>query len=422
MKRRTRARLKVRKAVRRSLGVPRNAWVSVHWDVIAGILGGMFMGMIFPFITRVARNELGATQTMLAILSAAPFLGNLIAPIWAQHMEGKAKMPFVLGSIVPSRLLLVGMIWISTPMPFVLMLSALQLMGAFSSPAYTSLMKDIYPDHARGRLMGYVRVGAQIAAFLAAQAAGRLLDAGYSYRFIFPIAGIIGIFSVIAFAKVRTLPGIQQVSAPKPVRSSPMQAWRESLELLRLPTGYRWFAASVSVYGFGNLMAGPLYALYQVDVVKVTNTDLATLSNVASMASIVGAFVWGRLVDHYGAAKSVLWSIYCIVGVGVCYLFGASMPLLIIASALSGFGFAGVELAYMASILRYAERGKAAQYQALHSLLLGIRGVTAPALGLYLVQYTGYKAIFIGTLILMIAGTFFQRHAVRIELRETERA
>jgi len=162
--------------------------------------------------------------------------------------------------------------------------------------------------------------------------------------------------------------------------------------------------------------------LYQVDVVKVTNTDLATLSNVASMASIVGAFVWGRLVDHYGAAKSVLWSIYCIVGVGVCYLFGASMPLLIIASALSGFGFAGVELAYMASILRYAERGKAAQYQALHSLLLGIRGVTAPALGLYLVQYTGYKAIFIGTLILMIAGTFFQRHAVRIELRETERA
>jgi len=176
VKRRTRARLKVRKVVRKSLGVPRPAWVSVHWDVIAGILGGMFMGMIFPFITRVARNELGATQTMLAILSAAPFLGNLIAPIWAQHMEGKAKMPFVLGSIVPSRLLLIGMIWISTPMPFVLMLSALQLMGAFSSPAYTSLMKDIYPDHARGRLMGYVRVGAQIAAFLAAQLAGRLLE------------------------------------------------------------------------------------------------------------------------------------------------------------------------------------------------------------------------------------------------------
>ena len=75
----------------------------------------MFMGMIFPFITRVARNELGATQTMLAILSAAPFIGNLIAPIWAQHMEGKAKMPFVLGSIVPSRLLLIGMIWIATP-------------------------------------------------------------------------------------------------------------------------------------------------------------------------------------------------------------------------------------------------------------------------------------------------------------------
>jgi hypothetical protein len=36
------------------------------------------------------------------------------------------------------------------------------------------------------------------------------------------------------------------------------------------------------------------------------------------------------------------------------------------------------------------------------------------------VQYTGYKALFIGTLVLMMAGTFFQRHAVRIELRETE--
>lgn len=417
MKKHHLARINARRVLRQRFNVPRTAYISVKWDLLAGILGGAFMGMVFPFITRVSRNDLGASQVMIAILSAAPFIGNLLAPIWAQQMEGKAKMPFLLGSIIPSRLLLLSMFWITTPLPFVLILSSLQLLGAFSSPAYTSLMKDIYPDRSRGRLMGYVRVGAQLAAFFIAQVAGRLMDYGYSYRYIFPVAGIVGVASVLAFAKVRSLPGTP-VTIPTSKPLPPILAIRESIELLRLPTGYRWFAASVMVYGFGNLMAGPLYALYQVDVVKVTNTDLASFANIASISSILGMFLWGRYVDHYGATKSVLWSVYCIIAVGICYLFGVNKPLMYLASALSGFGFAGIELAYMASILKYAERGQAAQYQALHSLLLGIRGIIAPSLGLYLLQFVGYQALFIGSLTLMIAGTFFQRRAVLFEATE----
>jgi MFS transporter, DHA1 family, inner membrane transport protein len=311
------------------------------------------------------------------------------------------------------RLLLLLMPLAATGNAFVAFIVGLQLIATVSTPAYTSLMRDIYPDNARGRLMGYVRVIAQSMAFLATLITGRLLDAHVSFRYLFPVAGVFGLLAAWAFFKVRPLPHIARQEPPPPSSGGAVAFIRETLAILKHNLPYRYFALSVFIYGFANLMVQPLYQLYQVDVLQITGTQIANLANLASLLAIAGSFFWGRFMDRYGPPMTVMASIGLIAVIPIVYLFADSVTFLFFAAALSGFGFAGVELSYLSSILLYAEPGRTAQYQSLHSLLLGVRGVLASLVGVPLATHFGYKNIFLVALLVMLVGSGLQYLAIR---------
>lgn len=393
------------------LGVPSEAFESVSWDVLAGACAGVFLGCTMPFLTQIARGQLHATDTALAVMNAAPFLGNLLAPVWARQMEGRAKMPFCLGSWISSRSLLLLMPLVLTAWGFVGVVSLLLFIGTISSPAYTSLMKDIYPDRARGRLMSYVRVVVQVTMFGSTRLAGRAMDHGTGFGLIYALAGVAGIAAALFFAKVRPL---SSTPPPSPDPPQPLGAFLlDTLSILRDNVSYRWFACSVMTYGFGNLIAWPLYNLYQVERLHISPGQIANLANLSSLCGILGSFFWGRFLDRHGAAQTVFRGILLISTVSLVYLFAQSLTWLYLAAFIAGFGMAGIELSYMASILSYAEHGKAARYQALHSLLLGIRGVLAPLIALPLMRAVGFHPVFVGTFILMLIGAGLQWQAAR---------
>ena len=397
--------LHVRRATRTVISVPRAARESLRWDLLAGACSGTFMGLASPFFTRIARGDLHASETVIALLAAAPFLGNLCSPLWARQMEGRSKMPFVLGSWIGARSLLFLTPLAFSAAPFIAIIGGMQFVGTIATPAYTSLLRDIYPNRARGRLMGYVRVIAQVMTFVATLIAGRLLDHHISYRTLFPVAGVLGVAAALAFSRVRVLPENRPLPSPEPeIKLTNREFARDTLTILRDNEPYRWFAFSVFTYGFGNLMVVPLYGLFQVDVLRVSNTQVANLANFASLWSIVGFVFWGWLMDRIGAPKTVLFSIFCISAIAVVYLFAHTVNGLFFASALSGFGFAGIELSYLAAIIAYAEGGRTAQYQSLHSLLLGVRGILAPLIGIPLMKHYGYTAAFIVGFLLMLLG------------------
>jgi Major Facilitator Superfamily. len=409
-------RVRALRHLRDVLDVPRAARRSLQWDVLAGACAGAYTGLAFPFFVRIGRGDLGASDTAIALLAAAPFVGNLFAPLWARQMEGRAKLPFVLVSWIVARTLLLLMPLVTTAGPFILLLFLLQFIGTISTPAYTSMMRDIYPDRARGRLMGYVRVVAQTATFLSTMAAGRLLDHYLSYRTLFPLAGALGIAAAVAFAQVRPLPEAAAHAAAEQRRQMPVGAFvRDTLSILRDHTAYRWFALSVFTYGFGNLMLGPLYALYQIDVLKIANTQIANLANVTALASIAGFLFWGRFMDRQGAPRTVLYGILMMMSITPVYLMHPGVPLLFAAAVFQGLANSCIELSYMQSTLTYAAPGRAAQYQAVHSLLLGVRGVIAPLVSVPLLRVAGFDRIFLLGLAIMAAGAAMQWAATRTD-------
>lgn len=404
-----------------ALGIPDEVLHSLRWDIGAGAFTGMYMGITFPFFTKIARDGLHAAPEAIALMAASPFIGNLFSPLWARQMEGRDKLPFCVGSWLLARSALFIMPLAMMGNVFVGLVVALQLIATVSSPAYASLMRDIYPDHARGRLMGYVRVMSQTMTFIATLLAGRLMDHGISFHILFPMAAVVGLLGAWCFSKVRPLPNlVTHVAAPS--SGGAFGFLRDTLAILKHNVPYRYFALSVFVYGFANLMVQPLYQLYQVDVLKVTSTSIANLTNVSSLFAIAGAFFWGRFMDRYGPPMTVMAGIVLIGLIPVVYLTANAIWVLYFAAALSGFGSAGIELSYLASILLYAEPGRAAQYQSLHSLLLGIRGVIASLIGVTLMKIFGFAAVFAGAILVMLCGAMLQWLAIHAARKNSEEA
>jgi MFS family permease len=408
--------------LRRQLGrfVPDSVWYNWRWDVAAGISSGIYQGAVWTFALQLARGQLHATKLQMALATAAPAIGYLFATLWARQMEGRSKLPFVTLTWLISRGL-----FLLTPLlvrgafsreMFVLLICTAPILFSVSTPAYTAIMKDIYPDEHRGRLMSYVRVGMAASMLITARIMGHWQEhRGLDFRLMFAIGGVFGVGTAIAFSRLR-LPPLLHTNTPPPIA----EFLQDTFRILIRNRGYRWFTTSVFIAGFGNLVANTYYPIYQVDHFHITPTQIATLQNIAGGLSLLFLFFWGWYMDRFGSLAAVLLACAIICLTPLLYAFGTSVMWLYVASAAGGVASAGIDLGYLNTTLMFAEPGRAAQYQAVHSTFFGLRGTIAPLLAIPLLDAVSHgagrhdwRAAFLVCLGIMCLGALCQLLSLR---------
>ena len=376
-------------------------------DAISGLVGGLYLGCVFPFIAFVARDRLHASVALLSVISAAPFVGNVFAIFWARAMCGRPKMPFALRSWLLARTCILCTAFTTTPLTFAAAIFGAQFIGTISGPAYAAMMKAIYPDDQRGRIMAYCRVGLAFATVAATFAAGEVLHKWHnSYRVIFPVGAAFGIAAALVFSRIK----IPRDGEDDQSQASPLPVFlRDTLGLLRENRAYRWFAMSVFTYGIGNLLLAPIYPIYQVDVLHISATQIAILSNLSQGVWMISFLYWGPYVDRHTPLKGALINIFLTGIIPLTYIFARDAWSLWPAFVVAGVINAGIEMSYFNSILHLAEPDRIAQYQGLHSFLLGVRGSIAPFIGAAM-KDAGMElwAIFTVALVLMVVGGVMQ--------------
>lgn len=385
----------------------RKAW---QWDMATGILAGLYQGTIWTFVMRVARADLSVSSTQMAWIAAAPAAGYLFATVWARQMEGRAKLPFVYWTWLVARGLFLLTPLVRTREQYVALVCITPLLFSVSTPAYTAIMKEIYADRHRGRLMSAVRVVMYSVTLVTALIVGRWMDAGLDFRWVFCAGGAFGAVSAFTFSRI-------PVPEAVPARDAPVGTLafvQETLGILARNAGYRWFTASVFISGFGNLMATTLYPIYQVDRFHVTNTDVANLQNITSICTILGFFYWGALLDRRGPLFTVAVSVAINLTVPLIYALAGSLGWLYWGAAATGLCMSGIDIGYLNTILLFSEPGKAAQYQALHSSFFGIRGTIAPSCAIALRHAAGYHGAFLISFGTMCVGLLVQVVSMRL--------
>jgi len=419
------ARVQAKRVVLRQ--VPGGARYSFRVDMTAMFLAGLYTGAVFPFLMVIARDDLHAGHDVLALMTAAPFVGNLLALFWARAMEGKRKTPFVTRSHLGARLMIMTSCLATSAWPFALVTSACQIIGTIATPAYAAIIKDVYPDEQRGRILSYTR-----AMILAAQIGSTLLVGwlmGWiSYQIIFPVAALFGIAAALVFSRIHPAEdSMEETAGPAgPVlhklRDTGSYIWG-TLGILKEDQAYRWFALSVFTYGFGNLMTIPVIPSIQVDELHITKTQLAVMANLMQVVAILSYFHWGRYVDRYSPQKAVVLNVLInslvpVVYIATGFMSGANAWVLFPAYVLNGIVLAGIDLSYFSALLTFAGPDNVSRYQALQSFLLGIRGTIAPFIGSALAALLeanrmNLRWVFVLGLVFMWAGAWMQFMAMR---------
>ncbi|HPP76067.1 MAG TPA: MFS transporter, partial [Armatimonadota bacterium] len=362
--------------------VPIKSRQAYRYDAWASILAGLFTGTIMPFYLLIARKSLDASPFLISLMTASLFIGNVLSLLSTNAMEGKRKMPFVVWPWYIGRGIFFLMLFATTPLSFALIVSIGNCITSLASPAYAAVMKDVYPDAHRGRIMGYVRALVAFSMMITTLTAGWMMKI-IGYEWLFPLGAVFGILSAYFFSKIKTpSPSSIEIAAKR----STLKFLHSSFSILKHNRGFRWFAISVVIYGLGTLILSPVYPLYQADKLGLTYRQLAMLTIGQNVAWMFAYIYWGKYIDMRSPLRATVVNVYLAVLVPMGYFFAWNWWALAPAHLIAGITNAGIEMAYFSAVLSFSGEGRTSHYQALFAFIGGIRGIFAPSIGGALVE------------------------------------
>jgi len=376
-------------------GFPESLRSNIRTEAFASIVFGIFYAAIVGFLPVVLRR-LGASTDLLALYLAQTYLGTILTPLSIRVMRGQSPKRFLIIFWLLARgsLILTAIV---NQAEWLLLLTALFWMfELFPSPAYARILQVIYPNPYRGRSLSVVRTSMLVSMLLMTPIVGWALDA-YGHRVVLPVAAIFGIMSALIFG------GLQVDEKNLPPLSA--QAGRGIWSILKTDPRFTLYILSLTLYGLGLLVGAPFFAIIQVDRLQLSYTTIGMLNLVQSITWLISTPVWGRWLDRRGG----LWVIQINLGIAVIlplsYVWATNAWMLLPAFIVSGIISAGIEMGVLTTGIDLAKKDRVAEYSALQSVIIGIRGMVGPFLGSALV-YAGLSlpTIFGIGAILMILG------------------
>jgi MFS family permease len=374
--------------------VRRNAAV----DFVAAVLFGAFGGLTTPFIPVMGRR-LGASALEVSLLVAAPAIVLLLSLWWVRLLPGANPVRQVVWPHAIGRAMFFLMPLIRTPAFYVAFIVAYHAIASVGMLAYAQVMRSVYPDEVRGRIMALVRVGMAVAWIAGSLAGGQIME-HVAFQWVFAAAGVFGVASALVFRAVR-------MGAVEPPLVRP--GISRTMEVLRENPAFRRFLLAFFVFGFGAWLMSPAVPILLVDLLHATNFQVGLLGAITSGTWLLAYYYWGRMIDRRTAAGT-LGTIFLIGGISpILYAVSPNAWVVQGAGVTEGLTSAGIDLGWLTAILQYAPAGEVRHYLAIYNTLVGLRAATAPFLAGLLIPLISVRWIFAASCLLILAGAWLVR-------------
>ncbi|TME88058.1 MAG: MFS transporter [Chloroflexi bacterium] len=372
-------------------------------DLFSALGAGAFVSVLIAFMPVVVRR-MGGSTTDVAIVVAAPFIGNLLSPISAYLLAHLPIVRVVAGAASLSRFVfLIAVLLAATPFMLALTSVAFWIITVSNIAAYTALMQGIYPDRERASAMGNVRVGASVAGIGSAALAGSFIGV-VPAQWVFAAAALIALPCALAFFAIR-YDGPAAPPARRPALEIARDVWADRR--------YRKLLLAFAIFGTGNLMNFAVFPIMLVDHFDASNAFVGTLAIVQSATQIVAYPVVGRLIDRGSTLRQTLIATLLTILVPIGYLVAPGTWALLPVAVIIGVGVSSGELTGFTNIVHMAPHGRIGEYAAANAFLLGVRGTAAPFLAAALLGMVPPQVVLVLGTLLMTTGALVLAQLVR---------
>jgi MFS family permease len=356
--------------------------------------------------------HLGAGPHALAAVASVPLLAQMLNPFlawWASQVRHRIAFIMTVTSLgrgvwlVAALLPLLGLPAHLLPLALVAVVALSSLLQTGAGPPWVALMADVVPAEVRGRYFGLRNGAVGVVGMLATVGAGLYLD-----RAPAPAGFQMVLVAAVMFAAVGVhLYGLHYDPHPPPVRLSLWDAlrtpWRDA--------NFRRFVAFSMYWNAAVMLAAPFVIPYFFTHLRMTFTQVALWSAIASLCALFTAPLWGRVADQTGH-KAVLTITTFLVGavLPLCWMLARPGHLFFIwvSGVMDALAWGGVNTAMFNLTLASAPARHRMSYLAMLGLATGAAGCAAGLLSGPLLEqalrvegdvfgyrWTGYHWIFL---------------------------
>jgi MFS family permease len=386
-------------------------WNNFRWETAAGIFITVFSLVFNQFYIPLALQH-GASNLDVGLLSAAPAIGLLFTPFWASIVEKGRVMKYMFYPNLVARTLIIFPLLFPKPWVYVATALIINLLMGIQAPAYASIMTRIYPAEQRGRLMGNLRVVMNALMIPLAYLIGRWIDQSGGGGPIL-IAIVTGVISIVLFAFVKEIETASHITLP-----SKRASLFDQLKLIKENRKLALFLAATTLAGFGNLLAGPLYQIIQVQQLELTNAQIGYARMVYFLFLLLAYLVMGWVIDRYSPKRAMFFGLASYTIAPILYGVFGNYSAVIAAGGFQGIGDAIWDIGCMSYIFRLAP-GREAVVFGLHLMLFGIRGTIAPLLSTSMIHFVSMPNMLYAAGLCCLIGFLILLRDDKIEKKDT---
>jgi hypothetical protein len=407
---------------------------SLHlaYSVIEGIILGVLALNEFVFIKSLQGSNLQVGLLFQA--SAFVLVFSVVLNEWVNRVSNKQR--FILLTAVVTRLPLLALAFFpahlgggSGSAVYHYLFLAIFLMYYFANPVILPVinlfLKNNYQHKNFSVLFSYATTVNKVVMLLVTFGYGLLLDwDDQAYRFVFPVIGMLGIFSVFLFSKIRyASEGV--VKYPGTLLKSVTGSLRNMRAVMRGNKPFRDFEASFMFYGFAFMGTVSVITIFYEKGLGLNYSSVAFYKNSYNLLAIVLLPFMGRMLGKIEPRKfsvitfaSLLFYLFFIMlteffpwkveiaGLQIYFL-------LFVAMMFNGVFAATMSLLWSIGSAYYCKPQEASDYQAIHLTFTGVRSFFAPLLGVWFYELFGFAGAF-------SAGIFFLAAAIFISMKKRE--
>lgn len=351
-----------------------------RYDLLAGLLWGVFNGLSLPLAPVIARR-MGMGSTAIAVMLSAPFVGFLLCLVWGHIVDrARYKMPYTFWPGVVSRILLALAVFIRTPGGFLAVVSLYYVIASLTSPAYTSIMREGYSDANRARLMGNRIAAIMLASAFFSWLAGLILQSDpEAWRWLFPVASAFGVTASLVFRRIQPHP---PAASHAPGTDAPSLPFRAALRMVGRNKRYLAFMGVLFLCVGPEKLLVPLEPIRLVDEIRVDYQGAGLiLGSVFQLASMAGYWLAGRLLRKRKPVTLIAFATACIVGRLPFLALARSQYVLLPGSVLQGLGYSIFDMSVFVAVLGFADPAMLSLYMGVNLFFGGVRGLIGPFLG-----------------------------------------
>ncbi len=284
-------------------------------------------------------------------------------------------------------------------------------------PSINQYLKGNYRHENFGKLFSYATTINKILMMVSTFTVGILLDYdANSYRYFYPLVGILGVISIFQLTKI-DFKQIQEQNYP-PISQALGNSFKRIFKILKYNIPFRHLEVGFLLYGFAWMSTHAVITIFYKEALDLNYSSVSFYNNAYNLVAILVLPLFGKLIGSKDPRRFGILTfgtlMLFIAATGLSEYFNAYFEIfglklyhmLLIAVIFNGLFMGSMPILWGIGSSYFCEPHEAADYQSVHLFLTGARALIAPIIGIKLYEWFGFSFTYgVGIIFLAMAVT-----------------